>query len=144
MCCSCNGFTQLSSAETILRRRNSPIQALCFFNLGLYISRFPLLIYKQIFSHLAASSIGQQSKPLGFAAERVKQTLNLSPQTPGTPFQHSMASTIWQAAPPPSAWRTLQRARRLLNIAESVANICSQAEKTSLKVTASPDYRPCL
>lgn len=79
LCCSHNGSTQPCSAETILCRRKSPIQALCFFNLGLYITCFPLLIYKQIFSHLAAPSTGQQSEPFGFAAERVKPTLNFSP-----------------------------------------------------------------
>lgn len=121
LCGSHNGSTQTCSAETTLRRRKSPIQALCFFNLGLYIACFPLLIYKQIFSHLAALSTGQQSKPFGFKAERAKPTLNFSPQTLGTPFRRSTASTIWQAAPLPSAWRTLQRAQRLLNIAEKLS-----------------------
>lgn len=73
-----------------LCRRKRPTQAPRFFNLGLYISCFPLLIYKQIFSHLAAPSAGQQSKLFGSATRRARTTLNFPPRAPGTPF-HRLA-----------------------------------------------------
>lgn len=76
-----------------LCRRESPTRALRSVSLGLYIT---LLIYKQIFRHLAAPSAGQQSEPFGFAAERVKPTLRLllSLNT-----GHPLPATAWQAAP---------------------------------------------
>lgn len=88
LCCPSSRSTQPCSAETVLHRRKSPIQPPGFFSLGLCIACFPVLIYKQIFGHLAALSSGQQSEPLGFAAERAKLTLNFFPRTPGTPFRH--------------------------------------------------------
>jgi len=69
--CCCNGFAQPCSAETDCRRK-SPIPALRFCHLGLHVSRFPLLIYKQIFGHLAAPSIGRGA---GCAAGRARAAL---------------------------------------------------------------------
>lgn len=88
LCCPHNGSTQPCSADSILHGRKDPTQALAFFSLGLCIARFPLLIYKQIFGHLAALSRGQQSERRGFAVQRAKLTLNSFPRMPGTPFRH--------------------------------------------------------